>query len=312
MSFINEPVIKYMATQKRWAISDPRKKENYNDPYLQEKAPMNVNMLMCNMVKYVNPSVPDSMVSLDVAYNFAPNCGRYAYYLDTMLDNLIIIDIEKTCPPELLVEFLKLPYIYAETSMSGKGVHLIMAKPSNFHDIEQSQKTVIKDPRGYYEILQNHWCTFTGNPLPQNNGSFVRITPPTLSWDDVYKEIALASPMSAVGDITTEIADIKDVPQANELMEMTKIFVLEDEQYLKALDNTDGSAREFSIISTIKRSLDITNAILNVPLSTEEEIAVIFELASDHDIIEYRPKHETVRQGMLWLHYTVINVLAKS
>lgn len=95
-----------------------------------------------------------------------PKLNSFVYQLDCRRDGFMVLDIEPDCPDHLQEEFLKMPYIYAEKSLSGKGFHLVMPMPESFDRYPEAQDmAVLKDPSGHFEILMTHWVTFTGNAI---------------------------------------------------------------------------------------------------------------------------------------------------
>lgn len=115
---------------------------------------------------------------------------NHTLYLDiTKNDPFLVLDIEPSCPKGVLNTMLEqLPWVYAERSSSGRGVHLVVPTPwptpnhpgylKILHDAGEiteaemkkmqrsmwsalSSRTKVRIFNGHYEIMCNHYITFT-------------------------------------------------------------------------------------------------------------------------------------------------------
>lgn len=161
--FFENKVIKKLSENSKWTIS-------------ANKMPVNLFRLKIdNMILGANINIPFSTDTLYESTKIIedkltmidrePVVANNAYFLDSIIDdNLVVIDIEPECPEELKNRLLKLPYLYGEKSLSGKGIHLIIEQPKNLPK-SLTEKVVIKENNKYFEILQSHWVTFTRNTI---------------------------------------------------------------------------------------------------------------------------------------------------
>ena len=221
-----------------------------------------------------------------------PDAVNHTYYINSYRDNFIILDVEKTCPDELKQEFLKLPFIYGETSMSGQGYHLVFYKDDlfdNFPDLKS--KTKMQDEDRYYEILINHWVTFTRNmiePPAEPEGSIS-------TW---FNKLAENENQKMIDFDASEfeIVDPKDIPEYMFLYENTK----KRTSYNKTLSDfkNDDSRYEFGyaghIVAVLWKMLSLSNILRTGHEYTVSEKA---QIAYDVfvDLIPHRSKHDSKR-----------------
>ena len=155
--FYTNASVQMLAGHSRWTVSD------------KDKTPINTRELMTTgRIWGAHEISDDCLVTLEELKGFLPNATNNAFYLKAQIDGLLVLDIEKTCPPEIAAKLLGISdTLYSELSMSGKGYHLLLPLPSNFWDFPiATGKKVLKEEHGYYEILLDHWVTFTRNEVP--------------------------------------------------------------------------------------------------------------------------------------------------
>ena len=130
-------------------------------------------------------------------------------------EDYLFLDIEPKCPYNIKKHLLQLPYVYGETSMSGKGIHLLIPKPNNINDYPDALiKTQLKEDHGYYELLVNHYATFTGKeiPLPTKVNDFT---------EKLYKSLAQnAIATKSIELMDSEEIDIDDIPYYDQIIEL--------------------------------------------------------------------------------------------
>lgn len=84
----------------------------------------------------------------------------------TIPDGYMILDVESYASEEFKNYCKTLNPIYAEMSISGKGMHLLFEYPSNYNDYPNAMiKSVIKSKDKTFEFLFDHACIFTGNEI---------------------------------------------------------------------------------------------------------------------------------------------------
>lgn len=249
-----------------------------------------------------------SLVSLDVLHQHIPDAANYAFYLDALVDNFVILDIEPKCPDDTKAKLLKMPCLYCETSMSGKGVHMIFALPKDILDKypEAKEKIVFKETHGWYEILLNHYATFTGNQIPA-----------TIDTDDaefraLFEEMAQEQKIVEKADVDIKPLESIDTEEAQFILKALQSQV---RTYSKTLSdfNDDHSKYEFAVNAFLYRRII---KMINLPIIKEKghiyndsEIAwFLYKAASD--FLPPRAKHEEERNGMPWLLYLASEVIA--
>lgn len=253
---------------------------------------------------------PTSMMSMEnvdtallqVAGVKPPN---YAYRLQASRDKFVILDIEAKCPREILNYFMGLPYLYAERSLSGTGVHLVMPLPKNFFEFEQSRKIKLKHKDGYYEVLMDHWCTFTGDMLPDQSN-------PTLDWEEIYAVIAKSQKedIARSADYGT-LVDLEDIRNGQLIVENLNTILANDAEFMDYFTmDDDGSRREFNTAMTInKRLRGVCTAHMLINVSDDVRLTLI--TATLEMFLEHREKHDTYRDGMPWLMYNANQVVSR-
>lgn len=300
--FTNDRVIQYLAGIPRWAVSN------------EDKVPISLSHAKRGEYKFASSNVPEDMVTLYDAVRIASASNNYAFNLNAHADGVLIIDIEKHCPDDLKEQFLRLPYEYAERSRSGTGVHLIMRLPKNFHNFPQSNKPALKDPRKYYEILINQWCTLTGEPLDPNSLSFQKPNEQRvneLNWESVFAEIASShSQFDNRGiDVDEELVDIEKIQGYDTIIDMVKQALCDDEYYIEAIELGDQSAGEFRICQALKKHVQSISTFVNPGLTSQEIISIMYEIIQDESVLPHRIKHDEYRYGHPWLLYTIHRVM---
>lgn len=161
--FFNNEVIKNLADNPKWTISVNKMPVNLLKLRLNnEIRGANINEEFTTDTLYESTKLIEDKLTM---IGKPPIQANHAYFLDTVTDDgYVVIDIEPTCPDDLKEELLKMPYLYGETSLSGKGIHLIMKQPKNL-PLSLTEKVVVKPNNKYFEILQSHWVTFTRNTI---------------------------------------------------------------------------------------------------------------------------------------------------
>lgn len=283
--FYSNPTISAIAEIPRWTVSDNR------------KVPINMRELMkSDRIWGAHEISEQCLVSLDEMLGFLPNAANNAFYLRAQTDGVFVLDIEKTCPPEIAQELLKIPAAYVEYSMSGKGYHLVLPMPANFWDFPiAAGKRVLREEHGWYEILLDHWVTFTRRAVPTE--ALPQPRHETGAWEALYAELA-----AGAKEVATTAFDIAaerpDIPRADRILEFMTKRPLE-----KSIDDFHGDASrfEFSTLGTLfNRLRPILPAIKDVePDAVFDESAMswlIYEAAVK--LLPYRPKHDEIRNGL--------------
>lgn len=291
LSFYNHPFIMSIKDNEAWTVSD------------KNKRPMDIKGFIENKRLFgATEPTKKCLTTLPSLIETIPNAVNHTYYINSYRDNFIILDVEKTCPDELKKEFLKLPFIYGETSMSGQGYHLVFYKDDlfdNFPDLKS--KTKMQDEDRYYEILINHWVTFTRNmiePPAEPEGSIS-------TW---FNKLAENENQKMIDFDASEfeIVDPNDIPEYMFLYENTK----KRTNYNKTLSDfkNDDSRYEFGyaghIVAVLWKMLSLSNILRTGHEYTVSEKA---QIAYDVfvDLIPHRSKHDSKRGNVPYLMYII-------
>lgn len=245
-----------------------------------------------------------SLVSLETLKQTIPNATNNTFYMDALTDGFVVLDVEPKCPDNIKKELLNLPYIYGELSMSRKGYHLIFDLPSSIDNYPIAKKKIaMKEEHGYYEILLNHYITFTREMLPASNSK--------KSFEELFNNLA-----SQQKEKTRMNIDIDDEQPENIPAKDTIMTILYNQTYKKTPDdfNDDMSKYEYGYISFLYEKLQCILALSNIKSKhdyTETEKAwLLYEAAKE--MVPYREKHDESRNNLPWLMYLTQEVMAKN
>lgn len=311
--FQQHPFIQSIKDKPKWTISN------------EKKIPLDIQILMTeNKIHGANFYDEQSLTTLTEIDNFFAKqnllLNNHAFFLDVMTDNFVVLDIEPSCPKNIKEKLLNTAYIYGEISLSGKGYHLVFHTPQCFMEYPNAHsKPALKEENGNYEILLNHFCTFTGMVInPPSN--------PTYDFNDIYKELA-----SSAKNITkqrevdiTVLTEKPDTENADRILELLKHAGM---QWTKRPENfkkdkcpseNDPSRYEWAYIAYLKKKLSsilCISAIADEHEYTEEEQA-FFLYTTIQELIPHREKHDTYRltsdgTKLPWLGYLIKDVMEK-
>lgn len=321
--FYNSAVPDLLGGTRRWSIST------------KDKMPIDVQALVTTgHIHGAKVAHADTeLFTLNELRTHIPGAANCAYYLNAQVDNVIIIDIEPECPPQVTAQLLTLlrnGTYYAETSMSGKGYHIVAPLPENFHQYpDATAKPALKHPQGWFEILLNHWVTFTRNPISDEvmatmpaPGTY-ELTPEKL-WDNCAPHAVAPTTTHTEIDLEELYEDISDEDKywekdvATDVLYQFKRYRNSDNAKTLEDFSNDHSRYEFSQISIIANMV-IENYLdriyyglgkdLDATLDTEihSDIIVRITYIVVQQSLEHRPKHDEQRGGMDYLLYRVMS-----
>ena len=298
-SFRNNDFISSIAANERWTVSTAQKMPI--DMYIF------INRGIVSGAIYNNEL---SLVSLDALHNAIPDAAVYTYYMDALIDHFVVLDIEPKCPEDIKKQLLSMGCLYMETSMSGKGIHMVFKVPTAILDKypNAKEKTALKEEHGYYEILLNHYITFTGNQIDS-----ATIADHDHEFDNLFENLAKVQKIVSKTDITVE-----ELPEVKTKNAKRIILVLTNcgQKYKKKPEDffNDMSKYEFSYTAYLQHQLQ---HILDVPgvkaehtYTDSEKAWFLYQVTSQ--LLPQRPKHEEKRNGVPWLLYLAFEVLAKA
>lgn len=291
--FYQNPFIQSIKDNKKWTISD------------KDKMPIDIYALIYQHqiigAKYTNEIC---LTDLDTICKEVPTAANHAYYLDALIDGFVVLDIEPKCPDDLKEKFMNLDYIYGEISMSGNGIHLIFPLPDCISEYPIAQKKIVlKEKHGYYEILLNHYVTFTRNTIKPASGSE--------KFETIFRELAKEQvDYSAEKDVDVSELEPENIPFKDDI-----ISLLVKQNYKKTPDDfeNDMSVYEFARIGflhyKLKQILKVSRIKKAHTYTDNEKAWLLFEAASQ--VIPHRAKHDEKRLKLPWLLFVSQQVIAK-
>lgn len=295
--FYSNPVIQELAHEPRWTVSD------------NTKTPIDMRELLDNeAIRGAWSRDQNCLVALDELTTRLPNAANAAFYLQAQIDEYAVLDIEPSCPPHILKSLLAVESIYSELSMSGKGYHLLLPLPKNFEDFPIAKnKKVLRHHTGWFEILLEHWVTFTRNPLPAEKAVLVGTDPH--AWEKLYAMLAAVAKEAPTAEVDIDI-DKPEIPYEEKVLEM----IVGRARIKKTITdfNGDYSRYEFSVMGSIYNAMGaITWAFEdeNTHFTDTHKAWLVFLAAQK--ILDARNKHTEMRNGMPLLLNNSVSMIAQ-
>ena len=281
--FYSNAAIRRIAPAPRWTVSD------------SEKKPLNLRALMAGDDRLggaISPTI-SYLGTLEELVTTIPAATNHAFFLDSLEDELMVLDIEPSCPIGLLEDLLRLPALYRETSMSGLGHHLILPLPPSAHTRPQAlAQRKLRDRFGWFEVLQRHYITFTGK-LTQAAEPLL----PLDAWDALYASLAdqrdYGSQQSGDPSLLAIPAGLPEHPRNEELLEQLTRQLTRSSLRPLADFNGDHSGFEFSALGRLLVRLRRWEAILDCRLDPGHEAWLIYLAATQ--LLPSRRKHNELR-----------------
>lgn len=294
-----------LAGAARWTVSGRLGEES------KGKAPVDMRHLLDTGGRVRGAWARDEqcLVTLDELTEQLPTAANAAFYLQAATDGLIVIDIEPSCPVEISAQLLALPEtIYSEVSMSGCGYHLIVPLPENFYDHNAAAgKKVLRQEHGYYEILLEHWCTFTRRPISEDVWERARAVDETeerySSTAALYASLARSAKVTQA--VSTEVRTAVEAPEIAGGEEIVSRTLYKAESRLKSLDDfeNDTSRWEFSVLGTLHREMQrhlVVIGFLKKTSFSDGDVAwLLYEAVQQ--VLPPRSKHRERRNGRPFL-----------
>ena len=290
-SFYRNEAIKKLGQYPAWTVTDPR-----------DKRPLAFEGLVEGRFFGASPKDAEACVTLDALVQAIPAAVNNALRLDAQTMGYLVFDIEKTATDAIRKRLLELPWVYAETSMSGRGIHLIVPYPTDLMERYPyaAVKPVLKAADGTWEVLLSHWVTFTRNTL--------QATPGTRDVASVLEPLLAQARPPVAPEALDALPDIDEIPEAPFVM-----AYLRSERFVQPLSryNGDESRRDFAgIIYYLKRirSFCALNASLYA-LTDEAQLAIAIQMLTD-DGLERDKWFDHPINGVQWIVYTGQKALA--
>ena len=296
-AFIKHPFIQTIASTKKWTTST------------NDKMPIDMERLIYRQeIRGAKKPEFPFLQDLFTLHAVLSDARSFTYYLDAEIDRFLVLDIEPSCPKEIKEKLCHAEAIYRETSMSGKGIHLIFPYPEALHQKypKSLAKVAFKEPHGYYEILLNHYVTFTARQLPEPNE-----TDPDL-FVNLFADMASQQKTTVKQDIDLELIDEPiDVPGSDLVYHQLRFVA---GRYPKTPEDFNGdlSRYEFAFLFELYRAMDNMVHLPNIQkdhdYTIDEYAAILYQIASE--TLPKREKHNTTRNGYPWLFYVAQQVIA--
>ena len=289
--FYNHPFIKSITDNEKWTVSDKDKKP--------------IDMFAYKYRQQITGALftdNKSLVSLPELCELIPNARNNAYFMDSIVDKFVVLDIEPICPDAIKQRLLKTKYVYGEISMSGKGYHLIYPLPNCFSKYPIAQKKIVmKEEHGYYEILLQHYVTFTRNMLPDATGGE--------DFEKIFEELASTQKETIRKDI-----DVQELKPNNIPLEKDILITLNHLDYNKTPIDfyNDMSKYEYGFMGFLYYKLKKQLALQDYKehkYSDNEKAWLLYTVAKNK--IPKRQKHDEYRNNLPWLLYLASEIIAK-
>lgn len=309
--FYENPVIREFGQRRLWTISDI------------EKMPVSMDALL-NYGDRRGASVynPKDMLTLDELVTFMPDATNNAFYLADD-GRYAIVDIEPAATQQCRDIMLSMPWHYAEVSMSGKGLHLVIDYP---HDLlaayPNARKSTLKHDSGTYELHLRHWITFTRNVIePDEKWGTIPIEKALVYLFAQQRPAYVAK--AAMGERNLR-SDMGETPDYAALIRQlpdwwTNIIVgaRANGQNLCVREwdfaVPDLSRRDFRIAAVVASRFLRECVLRNISIPDEEELFRVTYLSCCAIMVRrgiWRPKNDSMRGGATYLENTCAKAAA--
>lgn len=264
-----------------------------------------------------------------------PNAANAAYYLDWFQTRVVVLDIEKDCPPELTDQLIAsfilpglngrpAPALYHEVSMSGRGYHIVLPAPTNINQYRiAASKPKIQHPQKWYEILFCHWITFTRVPIPTDRYTTIAPDTPRCNLEGVLAQLIELNPAANApapvidkGPVTTTLS-----PRAAEILkalQQTRPYdIVEPDSYSNDLSKYEMA--QMYRLATAACRMYRTRAVIDQrlgtatpsPEQTHTDITAITHALARQEL-PHREKHDRLRSGLPFLLVECSTAAAKA
>ena len=153
---------------RAWTVSG-KVDRKYAHGRPRRKTPLNLPALMRGVhfgARYADPEDMGTAEQVMGLFGGAPP-PNLAVYWNVDLCHYVVLDVESHADDGLLDAAMGLPAVYAESSLSGRGRHLVMPMP----DLKPAERRMLREKKNLqmedegWEIHLRHWVTFTGYAL---------------------------------------------------------------------------------------------------------------------------------------------------
>lgn len=172
---------------------------------------------------------------------------------------------------------------------------------------DAKQKVVFKEEHGYYEILLNHYVTFTANQIPAN------ISSDNTEFKKLFESMASQQKYVTKASIDIQTLDSVDTKYSQQIIDALRNA---SARYKKkpADFHNDLSRYEFAYMAYLYYAIQRVTAIDIIAkdhaYTDAEKAWFLYTIASN--FLPARAKHEETRDNMPWLLYLAFEVIAKN
>lgn len=315
MDFYNNPVIQKIADNKRWTVSTTKATIDKNGKK-RSKMPIDMYELIhnsriwgCAWDRGHHP-----LVDLQTVCETLPTAKTNTYMLDAADDGFVVLDVEGRCPEHMKQEFLKLPYLYGEVSMSGHGLHLVFELPKHILDRYPNAMTkasLQSENKDYEVLMADHFITFTRNTLPPSDTGTVK------DFEQIFEALCRIQKATVKFDaVNVQDMDTDNIPDFEKIMAYLRQFnynkTVEDFEYPNKTGYDNSAYEHYAsryYYTQLKKCLH-SSAYTGTVYSDEDKAIIIYSIAKEK--IPYREKHDETRAGMPWLLFLVTRMIGKT
>lgn len=302
--FYKHPTIEKLATLPRWTFSD------------EHKMPVSIDGLLHHEKRGASCYRRKDTTTLKNLVDLIPNLRNHALYLENHAADVAILDVESTATQQTRDTLMALPWLYAETSLSGKGLHIVIPYPSSLLErYPNAQRRTLKASDKTWELHFEHWVTFTRATIE-----------PGPTWGTISFEEALEPLFAEQRPIAHYIASVETFDDPENQIADYKILKARAKDMCKNYQKTpedfahDMSSYEFGMASSVAFRLlvemqhrgetlaQITDENGNRP----EQATFIIEQAMKEYFAQEgmsREKHDSPRGEMTWLQGSISKAL---
>lgn len=318
--FYDNRAIKALSESARWTVSGALGDLDEAGDVKQRKAPIDMrHLLETGRLRGAWARDERCLLSLDELTTRLPQAANAAYYLQMQTDGLIMVDIEPDCPEEIASALLQMPrIIYSETSMSGRGYHLLMRAPSNLDEFPHAAaKTVLREEHGWYELLMEHWVTFTRRPIPTSRIMAAHVHQPDPKTPSTLEEL-----FAQLGENVTASIEVDPLSTGDQMPEIPLTeqivtgVVVAAHGHLRSIEdfNHDTSRWEFSVLGSLygwlRTQLAIAEGTSSHHYDDSDRAWLLYAAAVR--MLPARDKHAQLRNGRPYLLDQAASMVAKA
>lgn len=186
--FMNNHLIDKLKDEPYWTVSDEKKRPLDAKRLMQETD----QFALASFQNDNWPMLPLTVINEDKRLL----CTNRAYRLHATDNRVICIDMEKTASDELRKSLSEFPVHYAETSLSGTGIHYLIQIPEELIPEDTKylfdEMVVVKSEDGSFEVFFNdHFVTLTKRQLKPSEYTLARFNEEPIHRQKITKMLTM-------------------------------------------------------------------------------------------------------------------------